>query len=324
LVVENKFALREAAMRNRSIDYFKLFICTRINASRLWSCALILCLFFASSVSAQICAGGYDRNDRAVVVAQDTQADYLLSRMADVAELSANGVFSVTQRLALLNEFEALRAALGTFGDSDRNGVSGRTNQFLGAVIDANYLGLASLTVIGGTIEESQSNARIALDGVNLARAALKTCLWGSWERHPIVGSPNDGVCAGGYSPRDFLQVQRQINAARGILNRMRQLAYKAANGAFSVSQRNLLNFDFEYLREDLDILGSRYRPFASSKTNQFLSTLIDPVFLGLMTSTLSGQYILEAQDNARAALAAIGSAFSTLSNCSSIRPRGR
>lgn len=123
----------------------------------------------------------------------------VLTRLAELAEQSANGVFSVNQRSALSNEFVALASEVERIAASTEfNGVkllsggstvtlqigfdSGSTSQisYTGVQGTLNSLGLAGAnssalvySINGSTIAEGQSASRTALDAVNLAIESL-------------------------------------------------------------------------------------------------------------------------------------------------------
>ena len=123
----------------------------------------------------------------------------VLTRLAELAEQSANGVFSVTQRSALSNEFVALASEIERIATiTTFNGVallsggstltlqvgfnSGSTSQisFTGVQGTLQSLGLAttgssSLTysINSSTISDGQSAARAALDAINNAISSL-------------------------------------------------------------------------------------------------------------------------------------------------------
>ncbi len=124
----------------------------------------------------------------------------VLSRLAELAEQSANGVLSVKQRSALQNEFSALGseitriAATTTFnginllsGGSEISlqvGFDGTANSrisFSGVEGTLKSLGLAttgdtlSFSINAGTTETGQAAARTALDKVRLAISSLTT-----------------------------------------------------------------------------------------------------------------------------------------------------
>ncbi len=122
-----------------------------------------------------------------------------LSRLAELSEQSANGVFSVAQRSALTNEFVALSSEIERIAvTTEFNGVrllSGNSTLVLQVGFDSastsqiSYTGvqgtLAALglagtnssllvySINGNTISEGQSAARAALDAVNLAIESL-------------------------------------------------------------------------------------------------------------------------------------------------------
>lgn len=123
----------------------------------------------------------------------------VLSRLAELAEQSANGVFSTTQRSALANEFVALASEIERIANTTSfNGVkllsggstltlqvgfdSGSTSQigFTGVQGTLAALGLAnanksalSYSINDATIDLAQSASRIALDAVNAAIGSL-------------------------------------------------------------------------------------------------------------------------------------------------------
>lgn len=127
------------------------------------------------------------------------QIGSVLSRLAELAEQSANGVFSTTQRSALQNEFTALASEIERIAvTTEFNGVklisggstltlqvgfnSGSTSQisFQGVQGTLQSLGLAgagvsalTYSINGATIELGQSASRAALDAVNTAISSL-------------------------------------------------------------------------------------------------------------------------------------------------------
>jgi len=123
----------------------------------------------------------------------------VLSRLAELAEQSANGVFSTTQRSALANEFIALSSEIERIATTTQfNGVgllsggsalvlqvgfnSGSTSQisFTGVQGTLASLGLAtsgssslSFSISGVSIADGQSSSRAALDAINNAISSL-------------------------------------------------------------------------------------------------------------------------------------------------------
>lgn len=123
----------------------------------------------------------------------------VLSRLAELAEQSANGVFSTVQRSALQNEFVALSSEIERIAvTTEFNGVkllSGNSNLVLqvgfnsGSTSQISYtgvqgtlaaLGLAqanqsalSFSINGINISEGQSASRLTLDAVNTAISSL-------------------------------------------------------------------------------------------------------------------------------------------------------
>jgi flagellin len=123
----------------------------------------------------------------------------VLSRLAELSEQSANGVFSTTQRSALSNEFVALASEVERIATTTSfNGVkllsggnsvtlqvgfdSGSTSQisFTGVQGTLQSLGLAAAgssgltySINGASIDAGQSASRAALDAVNNAISSL-------------------------------------------------------------------------------------------------------------------------------------------------------
>lgn len=127
------------------------------------------------------------------------QIGNVLSRLAELAEQSANGVFSVSQRSALSNEFVALGSEIERIANvTEFNGVkllsggaalvlqvgfnSGSLSQisYNGVEGTLQALGLASAgsslltySITGSNIAEGQSSSRAALDAINSAISSL-------------------------------------------------------------------------------------------------------------------------------------------------------
>jgi flagellin len=123
----------------------------------------------------------------------------VLTRLAELAEQSANGVFSSSQRSALQNEFTALGSEIERIAvTTEFNGVkllsggselvlqvgfnSGSTSRisYTGVQGTLQALGLAnagesalSFSISGGTLSEGQSSSRLALDAINQAITSL-------------------------------------------------------------------------------------------------------------------------------------------------------
>ena len=127
------------------------------------------------------------------------QVGNVLSRLAELAEQSANGVFSPTQRSALSNEFVALASEIERIAiTTEFNGVrlisggnaltlqigfnSRSTSQisYTGVQGTLAALGLATTgssaltySISGTSIEDGQSSSRLALDAINGAISSL-------------------------------------------------------------------------------------------------------------------------------------------------------
>ena len=129
-----------------------------------------------------------------------SQVSSVLTRLAELAEQSANGTYSVDQRSALQNEFSALGSEIERIANTTEfNGVklingtnssltlqvgfdSGSNSQLSIQNVSGTLasLGLAttgsssmSYSISGATIEAGQSASRIALDAVNNAITSL-------------------------------------------------------------------------------------------------------------------------------------------------------
>ena len=127
-----------------------------------------------------------------------SQVSDVLTRLAELAEQSANGVYSTDQRSALQNEFSALgseiqRIALTTefngvkllsggagitlqvgFGSNADSQIAIRTvTGTLESLGIGNSVGAMTYSISGATIEAGQSASRAALDAVNNAIGSL-------------------------------------------------------------------------------------------------------------------------------------------------------
>ncbi len=272
---------------------------------------LLLCSFNAW---AQSCVSGYPRSERRAVLASYEAPEQLLTRMAELAEQSANGPYSQTQRLALESEFNALRTHIGVLGQSARPWLSSAAQSFLAGVVNPGFLNLTGHTLIGATVYESQLLSRLALDAVNSGISDLKTCLSGAWEQVPLVGTPNTGNCGGGYLPSERRAVRSLASRARDILEDLARKARRATNAPASRAERAVLQHEFAYRRESLEILSADFYPLLGSAN--FVATVMDPVFLNIATAMIDGPTAAEAQVNARLALDSVNVAIGTLNGC--------
>jgi len=128
------------------------------------------------------------------------QISNVLTRLAELAEQSANGVFSEEQRLALQNEFTALTSEIdriaqttefnglpllsGSGSVTFQIGFDGSENSrisYNGVEATLNSIGLAaadgtvSFSIAAGNIAASQEASRQALDAINSAIASMTT-----------------------------------------------------------------------------------------------------------------------------------------------------
>ncbi len=269
-------------------------------------------LGLVSSGNAQVCSVGHTRSQRPLVLEQQSYANQILTRMSELATLSASGVYSQTQRMALNNEFHAWKSEMDRFGAEPRLHATSRTRDFLDDVVDADFLGLASATILGSTIEESQRLSREALDAVNIALSQLSVCLAGSWDRLEIVGEPNGGDCAGGYDRRDRVTVLVHMLRAVAKIRALADIARDSAFGVYGVTQRTVRQFELEYTREEVEILGESFVPRVSRRTRHFLRTVIDPIFLNTLEARVDGENVYKSQQHALAALASFKDARRT------------
>lgn len=158
----------------------------------------------------------------------------VLSRLAELSEQSANGVYSTTQRSALSNEFVSLASEIERIAyTTEFNGVrllsggnslvlqvgfnSGSTSQisFTGVQGTLAALGLAApnlsqltFSISGSTIEQGQSASRLALDAVNSAISSLASTrgVLGAVESRLVVAINNLSVAR-----ENFLSAESRI-----------------------------------------------------------------------------------------------------------------
>jgi hypothetical protein len=266
--------------------------------------------------SAQVCAGGYARDERAEVMSLANRFDVRLARLAELAELGANGVFSVKQRAQLQEEFDALRAGFDAAGDRGQRRRSPRANEFLAAVVDSEYLGISNATLLGSSIEEGQRHSREALDALNNARVQMQVCFFGSWDRISIDPSVNDGSCGGGVARPDRDEVRRAARRLSSILNALESLGETVAYQGVFGTARQLARFEYEYLLEDIELLSERTLGRVSARSRGFVRSVIDPGYLALLDESVSGATIEEDQRRARALLEALVLARSVFAQC--------
>jgi flagellin len=197
-------AQRRLSISNEALNdtYLKLSSGQRINKASDDAAGLAI----ADSLKASIRVGQVairNANDgiSSIAIADASLADIgnVLARLSELAEQSANGTFSVTQRSALQNEFTALASEVERIATvTEFNGVkllSGNTNLVLQIGFDSTStsqvsfqgvqgtltsLGLAqqgssSLTfsLNGTSLDNGASASRLALDAVNRAIGSL-------------------------------------------------------------------------------------------------------------------------------------------------------
>ncbi len=274
-------------------------------------------MIISSSAHSQTCANGYDRRDRALVVNQYDRTENFILDLATIAEIVANDSWTAPERAQFDLLFQGIKRNFDRFGDQRRQGASVRTNKFLQNVLDSSYLKFLNSKVSGLTNEESQENARNALDVLNQALLTSYVCLKNSFQAHTIVGTVNDGVCGGGYDSRDKSTVLIRTAGAKRIVTQMASYAEKVANDNVSWLSIRGLDADFQFLKQELDIYGSKNLSNVSPKTRKYLMTVLDPIFLGLIDLGFVGLTIEESQNRARSALDVLNQATFDLSQCS-------
>ncbi len=289
-----------------------------MNLRMIGGVLLGLCAYGFVSVpaSAQVCANGYARDERAEVTNLANRFDVRLARLAELAEIGANGVFSVNQRAQLQVEFDDIRAGFNAAGDRGQRRLSPRANEFLGAVVDSEYLGISEATLLGTSIEEAQRHSREALDALNNARVQMQVCFFGSWDRVTIEPSVNDGSCGGGVARADREEVRRAARRLFSILNALESLGERVAYRGVFRTGRELARLEFEYLIEDIELLSQRTLGQVSARSRGFVRSVIDPGYLGLLDESVSGATIEEDQRRARALLEALVLARSVVAQC--------
>ncbi len=146
-------------------------------------------LAIADSLKANIRVGQVavrNANDgiSSIAIADASLADIgnVLSRLAELAEQSANGTFSVTQRSALQNEFVALGSEVERIAvTTEFNGVrllSGNNSLTLQVGFDSQSTSQISFTGVQGTLaslglaQQNTSALTFSLNGINLDQGA--------------------------------------------------------------------------------------------------------------------------------------------------------
>ncbi len=279
--------------------------------------AFVICVpGVRSYAEAQVCAQGYERSDREMVKEQFPLIETVLNRMAGLAEMSASSTVPVASRLGWENQFKDLQHYLASYGDLRLWGASLRASRFMSTVVSPSYLGLSKLTLRGSTVAKSQENSRKALDALNSAIDTAHSCLWLSWDHHEISGTPDDNQCAGGFDKADEARILKIYMEAITTLERMSQISVTVGWSVLSTSQRALYESDFVFEREGLDILGETAVSGVSARTQNFVSKIVNPIFLGLNTATVTGSTIAQAQQNAQDAWGSVNKGKMTLESC--------
>lgn len=267
-----------------------------------------------NTADAQTCSVGYARGERPQILAVLPAARPILDRMAILAERSASNEVSDAMRYAMFNELYAWRDVLNSYGDHPRPWLSARSQSFIGDVIDAQNLGLNSITgFVGATEEESQDLSRNALDTINMAIGSLPLCFATSWDRVPFV-AVDSANCFGGFNPADLKIVRQRARAVLPILSDLSRQAQAGTQAVEGSIQRQQRQAEFAFAREEIKILGAEMIPGIAG--GQFVQAILDPASLQIDSSTLAGQTVTEAQTNSAAAVVAIRRAEKLIRSC--------
>lgn len=284
---------------------------------RTFSLFTILCLILCSIAPvtyAQVCGGGYARGQRSAVVSQDSLVSDVLTRMAELAEISSNATLSSAQRLAYNEEFNALKTAINDVHVYLGEEFTDRSRQFFNDVIDVNYLLLSDANLLGPDTDSAVSNARNALIKINEALVTARLCLRNSYDRVTISGVPNDRRCAGGFNEDDWRFPTQRFIPLRDTLRELAKIVSESV-GPLSVLDRKLQQADVDFIRGEIMTFGVGF-PKASNRTNNFITKVFNPVFLGLEFITVDGATSEEANENALLARRLVFEALSTSERC--------
>lgn len=279
---------------------------------------LLVFLALAVNAQAQICGSGYSRSERGRILQILPRIERFLTDMANIAEVTANRSDLTLSEIQSLNDrYQELKSDLNTFSQIDRRFLSQRGNLFVSKVSNSDFLQISNTLVGGLTNLESQANSRLALDALNNAISSAMVCYKNSWDRNLIIGSENDGNCAGGFDSRDRFLVRAKARQLDRTLIDMAYLAEFMANNVSGRTFQIIYDADYQYLKEEIDVFGEKKVINATKRTRAFLKTFIDPIFLGLFNSTLNGGGDpLVSQENARNALDSLNAALFEVNRC--------
>ncbi|MCB0328394.1 MAG: hypothetical protein KDD70_01990 [Bdellovibrionales bacterium] len=281
-----------------------------------WILALTLMICFVSTNFVSAETSDYPRSDRPAMNTEIIRTRIYLNRMAELAEMAAQGGWSSPQLSALANEFHALKEEINRFTSITINLLSARSNNFRAERFSTSGLGLANTELSIDATTVGQKLNRIVLDEVNTAISNLVVEAASLWRRIAISGTPNTGNCAGGYDSGDAGAVRRALNQAVQILLDSYNLLQGPANGTMSLFERSVVNAQFDYNKEELELLGERNFANLSTQTQHFLRTVIDPIYLDINDKGVTAPTVQQAQAQANEAIAAIAGAYTVLSVC--------
>jgi len=124
-------------------------------------------------------------------------------------------------------------------------------------------------------------------------------------------------TCSVGYARAERTQILAVLPAARPILQRMAELAQRAASNTVGNPMRYAMYNEFSAWRGVLTGYGDHPRPWLSSRAQTFIGDLIDSKNLGLDAITsFVGASEAESQELSRNALDAVNVATASLTVC--------
>lgn len=258
----------------------------------------------------------YLREDRGVILAEAERIQIHLARMAELAEWAASGLYTSTQLLALGNEFSALRSELDNIASSVHPLLSTQSSNFKAANFSTSALLLSNAAIDTNAGPAAQSNNRDLLDAVQLASVNFLSLTASNWQRLTLNGAVNNGNCAGGYSPQDAAVVKSKLKKGVGYLFASYRTVSEAAFGLLHPAQRSRVNSDFDFLKEEIELLGEPVHTGVTTQSDLFLRTILDPQYLGLDDEVINSNIFEDARLQAYQAISAIGAAYVTLVQC--------
>lgn len=278
----------------------------------------VLSLVFISISVSQALADGieYSRLNRSTIYAESLRLRASLMRMVELAEWASIGGLSEGQLSALSSEFEAIKREVDRVSTTEQALLTTASNRFKAESFSTQGLGLSSVSISTDPTPHGQALNRQVLDEVRSAISNLSVEAATAWRRIAIAGSPNRGNCAGGYAAADYAQVRKVLNEATALLTRNFDLLDPIVNGNLSIAGRTVANAEFDYLKEELELLGEKRRPSLLPRTQNFIRTLVDPIYLDINDKVISSPMNAEAREQANRARVAIAAAYETINIC--------